>query len=62
MGIASNPKHLQSFFNLLKSEKKFNLVQILSIKKTYKKSSDILRCLSKNLINIMKSLIRSENA
>ena len=34
MGIASNPKHLQSFFNLLKSEKKFNLVQILSIKKT----------------------------
>lgn len=33
IGIGSNPKHLQSFYNLLKKEKKFNLVEFQSIKK-----------------------------
>ena len=32
-GIANNPKHLQSFYNLLKSQKKFNLVEFQTIKK-----------------------------
>lgn len=33
-GIASNPKHLQSFYNLLKKEKKFNLIEFQNIKKS----------------------------
>ena len=32
-GVANNPKHLQSFYNLLKSQKKFNLVEFQTIKK-----------------------------
>lgn len=32
-GIADNPKHLQSFYNLLRSQKKFNFVEFQTIKK-----------------------------
>ncbi len=33
-GITNNPKHLQAFYNLLKKEKKFGLVEFQTIKKT----------------------------